>query len=242
MKNVLSYVILGLFLIQGLLFLSPARENVLIDENRLIKTFPKTLRFTQKGIKKFFSDLDAFFADRMLLRKQAIEAVAGLNEALEDYSDSFKVLQGRDGWLFLGNYTPGNLSKLTGLTPPVKRSQSAEKFRRGLAPYSHLPRFFILAPNKSSVYPEKLPGYINPALLRYSTAILPYLEQAGLVVYDPSNLLVNSKNRGRLYYRTDTHWNSLGAAVAAEGFLECYKRTRPGNDDLELPRDRKSVV
>lgn len=235
MKNALSYIILALFLVQGLLFLNPPREDVLIGENRRISQFPKTIRFTQKGVKNFFSDLDSFFADRLVWRDQAIDIVARLNEALNNYSDSFKVFHGQDDWLFLGTYVSDAPGKLTGLTPPTNSNPSVEKFRRNLAHYSHLPRFFIVAPNKSSVYPEKLPGFIQTAPVRYSTALRPYLEQGGLIVYDPTDLLINSKDRGLLYYRTDTHWNSLGAAVATEGFLECYNRIRPDHNALKLP-------
>jgi hypothetical protein len=110
-----------------------------------------------------------------------------------------------------------------------------EQIKSGLARYPDIPSYFILGPVKSSVYPEYLPGFVRPAPTRYSEPLLQNLSRAGVAVLDPTKILKDSKDRGLLYFRTDTHWNFLGGEIAAGAFLDFYNALHPDREPLSLP-------
>ena len=70
----------------------------------------------------------------------------------------------------------------------------------------------LLAPNKSSVYPEAMPARCLPAdkpsnLTRLQAA----LTERGVSCLDAQAVLLAGKEQGQLYYAHDTHWNARGA-------------------------------
>ncbi|MDR1922110.1 MAG: hypothetical protein LBS31_10290, partial [Candidatus Adiutrix sp.] len=152
-----------------------------------------------------------------------------------DAPDFNRAFEGKEGWLFIGNSEERATDKLTGLMKPRRVNRRIEQIREGLARYESTPRFFFLGPAKSSVYGEHLPDFVRPAPVRYSESLLETLRQGGLAVYDPTAALLKAKARGLLYYKTDTHWNALGASVAVEGFIDYYNRQAPPEKQLRLP-------
>jgi peptidoglycan/LPS O-acetylase OafA/YrhL len=146
---------------------------------------------------------------------------------------SLKWYHGKDNWLFLGNDYADTVAKLKLAIDPDKSKVSTL-----VASYTALANTatanstqigLLLAPNKSSVYPEYLPDTITPAKKRYATLITDELSKInGLVVYDPTDDLKQVKrSQGLLYMATDTHWNSKGAYFAYVGFLNQFGLPHP---------------
>ena len=86
----------------------------------------------------------------------------------------------------------------------------------------------MLGPDKNTVYPEFLPDWAQQAS-KSSTDTLLANDRNGLYV-DTRNALRTAKARfsESLYYKTDTHWNSLGAWVAFRAFEAEIARGAPG--------------
>ena len=86
----------------------------------------------------------------------------------------------------------------------------------------------MLGPDKNTVYPEFLPDWAQQAS-RSSTDTLLANDNKGLYV-DTRTALRTAKSRfsETLYYKTDTHWNSLGAWVAFRAFEAEIARSDPG--------------
>ncbi|WP_191629122.1 alginate O-acetyltransferase AlgX-related protein [Pandoraea terrae] len=78
-----------------------------------------------------------------------------------------------------------------------------------------IPFYFVIAPDKQSVYPEKLGIHIPTAAQSNADQLIEYLRttDSGLNIIDLRNPLVTARAGAPfdLYKRTDTHWNSLGA-------------------------------
>ena len=79
----------------------------------------------------------------------------------------------------------------------------------------------LLAPNKSSVYPENVPARYLPTegatnLLRLQAA----LEERGVTYLDALSALADGKTEGQLYYANDTHWNARGAGLVYCALME----------------------
>jgi hypothetical protein len=78
--------------------------------------------------------------------------------------------------------------------------------------------YILIGPNKSSIYPEYLPDIIVPIETRYINPLFNKIKDNNIKIFDPTQLLINNKNIGLLYYKTDTHWNNRGAYIAFNEF------------------------
>jgi len=89
---------------------------------------------------------------------------------------------------------------------------------------------FVIAPNKESVYPEHLPGWIGPRLgPSRLDQLLAYLKSVPEVtVIDLRAVLIADKAAAALYYRTDTHWNTRGAYSAYREIARVVEPDFPG--------------
>lgn len=138
---------------------------------------------------------------------------------------SYAWIKGKDDWLFLGNAYDNTIAKLKlAITPSNK---DLEENRKKFSELSSIGARFntkivlMVAPDKSSIYPEYLPDSLTPSTKRYSSFFLGNLRGIhGLEVYDPTDdLLKLKKIEGNLYWRTDTHWNNKGAFLSYLGLL-----------------------
>jgi hypothetical protein len=100
-----------------------------------------------------------------------------------------------------------------------------------------------IAPNKATIYPDFMPKNI-PRIGEKSRLdqLVSYLQNQGeawLLDLRPS--LIAEKARDQVYYRTDTHWNSLGAYIAYNQILQqCLTNIRIREKFPELhPKSRE---
>ena len=86
-----------------------------------------------------------------------------------------------------------------------------------------------LVPDKARLYASKLPGGLYPYWHseRYSN-ILNVLNSRGVETADLLSALSPDSSTTSRYYRTDTHWNQVGAKVAAEALAARVKAISPG--------------
>jgi peptidoglycan/LPS O-acetylase OafA/YrhL len=139
---------------------------------------------------------------------------------------SFAFFEGKDHWLFLGNAWDDVVAKLK-----LAREPSQSEIDGLLRPFIELAAsagevgakvVVVVGPNKSSIYPEKLPDQLTVSPRRY----LSFFEQNfsdvdNLTFYDPTNDLLGFKKDNKLLYsRTDSHWNSLGAYIAYRQLMQ----------------------
>jgi alginate O-acetyltransferase complex protein AlgJ len=87
----------------------------------------------------------------------------------------------------------------------------------------------VFAPNKETIYPEFLPNAVKK--LRKTTRLdqlIEYLRcNSTLDVLDLREALFVGKKRAQIYFRTDSHWNNLGAYIAYEQIINCLTRRFP---------------
>ncbi|MEA4959037.1 MAG: DHHW family protein [Anaerolineaceae bacterium] len=78
-------------------------------------------------------------------------------------------------------------------------------------------RFYvIIPPNKETIYPERVPVEV-PILGSESRLgqLVAYLERnGGTQIIDLRPALRDARTQNQVYFRTDTHWNRMGAYVA----------------------------
>ena len=146
---------------------------------------------------------------------------------------SFNWYKGKNDWLFLGNEYDQSVAKLKLRIEPKQKEIEVTKdtFLKiaKIAASFGTQVVLIVGPNKSSIYPEHLPDTLKPSSKKYSSFFLDKLRDIpNLTVYDPTNDLLNLKEKeGILYWMTDTHWNEKGAYLAYSGFLKLFNLQAP---------------
>lgn len=196
-------------------------------ENRNLAEKP-TLSF--RGIADYPKKFDDYYGDNMPYRSELVRLWRDLNYSIFNESVDDRVLLGKnendEPWLFYDNVNDGDeLSYINGkkVFTEEELSVASEKMREQTAKClsKNIDLFYIMLPNKSMVYSEYLPK----STITKEDAFIPmfnYLKEHGIDnIYYPSELLQRAKSNGELYYRTDTHWNQLGAYVVADRVMQC---------------------
>ena len=169
----------------------------------------------------FLSDVSDYIADRFAFRQELATAWAGVNAKLLGTSVEEQVILGSDGWLYFSDTLPDYTGQ--GMSDAELRYLANDLTLMQEYIEGQGKRFiFTVAPNKNSIYPEHMPDYIENRHSESSAArVGAYLDAAGVNYLDLFDVLGSEEN---LYYITDTHWNSRGAALAADGLLNMLGR------------------
>lgn len=154
---------------------------------------------------------------------------------------------GKDDWLYLGDgdqyqktITDSRRRATEEDTKTARRIRVATKSwetwlsNKGVNMYK-----VMLAPNTISVYPEFLPDWIQPATESVTDNLLAIVNQE--IYFDTRPALKAAKTQFSepLYYKTDTHWNDLGAWVAFRAFTKSLVRTE---SELRLLSDQQVTI
>lgn len=151
-----------------------------------------------------------------------------------------KVVIGTDGWLYLGDEYERTLTV-------TRRPAGPEDEAVGRALGLNLKQMdawltgkgvrvfrVMIGPNKNSIYPEYMPRWVQH---NGPGATDGMLQGAGSpLIMDLRRALLDAKSSysGPLYYKTDTHWNEIGASVA---FREFTRMVSYSNPELKWPDD-----
>jgi len=141
-----------------------------------------------------------------------------------------QVVLGKEGWLYYSE-TVGDYDGTAALT----ETETAEVVRKiaelkEYAASNGADFVFLCVPDKNAVYPEYMPGNVSRSEnLRNCELISARLSEAGIQAPDLLAVFSTVKQVSAfshlLYYRTDTHWNPAGAAVASNILLDALKGT-----------------
>lgn len=167
------------------------------------------------------SDTQDYIADRFFLRQECATAWAGLNAGPLRTSVEDGVILGSDGWLYYGE----TVDDYMGLGLTDEQLTAAARNLALMQEYVHsrgAQFIFTVAPNKNSIYPEHMPRWVPVGGGANRERLPALLEAAGVNYVD---LCTPFRAQAEiLYYRTDSHWTSRGAALAAGELLRSLGR------------------
>ena len=170
---------------------------------------------------------DAYLSDRVLWRQAYIRTYLELGLTLSPAVQNSAYVEGKDGWLFLGNgHHSRDMLDYTRNVHPAGEDEVHAKcgFLRSMRETAREfgARFAVLvAPNKSSVYPEFLPDWlIVKDERRFADRVCERLVAEGFPIVFPKKLLQSEKKNGQLYFKDDSHWNELAAFPAFARVME----------------------
>lgn len=177
------------------------------------------------------NDFSDYFADHFGFRHEMITLNDQLTGQMLRALDSSSVLLGRESWLFykstLESYTGAD--RFTG-----RQSYAAARVLRLMQDYCEengIAFCFTIAPNKNSLYGDKMPLLYPAADTRSAELLMQQLDAQGVHYIDLFAPL--SGEDRQLYYRLDSHWNMEGAQLAAQTLLTGLKGSAPDFDALK---------
>jgi hypothetical protein len=225
---VLILVVPGIGLLLGIGQDDGKGENRTLAPRPVVGLDRASLAALPDAFSRYFEDHFAFRA--LLVRTQAAIRLNVLHG-----SPSPDVITGRDGWQFFA--TDGGVDDYatTSLLTPTELEewrQMLQDSQDWLA--AHGIRYvFVLTPDKHQIYPEFVPASIHRLHEQTrSDQLIKYLRAHSTVnVLDLRPALNAAKEEERVYHRTDTHWNALGAYVGYRNILEAVgMKPRPRSE------------
>ncbi|MDR1131178.1 MAG: hypothetical protein LBL15_02025 [Oscillospiraceae bacterium] len=161
---------------------------------------------------RYTAELDDYFSDNFAFRGELINAYSGFITNTLNVSPVADVILGRDGWLFYAD----TLDDYLGYDPMTEREVCAAARSLYLmceyAEKNGAAFLFVAAPNKNTLYPEQMP-FAKAGSQASLDLLLPALAGQAVGFIDLRAFLVSD---APLYYKNDSHWNLLGAAMAAD--------------------------
>lgn len=199
-------------------------------ENRLLTSLPAVL---ESPLRELPGKLDSFIADNSPFRYQLVLLDAGLDYALFGTSQSDQVLPGKDGWLF---YKDGpnaaqpaaayqGLAVINDPTAVLAEASAGLQILSDRLAESGCTLVLDIAPEKGRVYREYMPeGYPIVNEENRADKFVAYMRKHTTVPVNWQYAALRSEARKDpdrlLYYKTDTHWNPMGALLGLDGIFE----------------------
>lgn len=202
----------------------PALLGSALAENREPKAFPSTWSI------RYLERVSDFYNDNLGFRSALVGLGSRVMVGLGVNSTQPTVVVGSGGWLFYSDDSSdrgrATMKDFRGRNPfsPEQLAAIRGNFETIGRAFGQCGIRFLLwtIPNKQTVYGEHLAGFRQAK----SPRRIDQLEEAlrGTVqIADARGALLAAKSRSDgldLYFRTDTHWNALGAFVAYAALLD----------------------
>ena len=141
------------------------------------------------------------------------------------------VLIGNDGWMeFTEDHNLDDYQNAVDFSPEAlqaaaERIESCYQYARE----QNITFLIVVAPNKASIYPEKLPPQLEPiSQLSRLDQLNAYLRAHHIPeVLDLRPALRSARQERELYHQLGTHWNDYGAYIAYETIINVLSQDHP---------------
>jgi alginate O-acetyltransferase complex protein AlgJ len=210
-------------------FRNPARDP-LLHENRPLAPAP---RLDLGRLKELPREIEAYFCDHFAFRGTLIRWHTLLLIRVLRTSPSPSVLLGKPPWLYVtGEHAIANVMGAVPFSETeLARWAIALELRRAWLEGAGVPFLFVVAPGKTSIYPEYLPRYVRIREGRSRTdQWLDYMRRHTQVeILDLRDPVRQGKAAGLVFYENNTHWSDRGALL---GYQAIVKRLSTMSESL----------
>ncbi len=208
------------------LVFGPFVFNFFVSNSEILDNRPLNKKPTQID-KNFPLMFDNYYNDTFAYRKNFIKLYNRMRKN-SGLSQNEIVIEGSDGWLFFDSFKKSSADNSVGdflgavyFTPEQKDlmaknlAHTQEYFKEQSAKY-----FLFLAPNKENIYSENMPLRLKKARVsevsRMDDAATYIKNNTNVNLFSLKALLLAEKDKTALplYYKSDTHWNEVGAYLA----------------------------
>ncbi|MBN2173347.1 MAG: hypothetical protein JW731_04405 [Bacteroidales bacterium] len=243
--HIRSFVLSALFL---LVIYMPFIDNLfhfstdaLPAENRRLAPKPK-MNIT--SLDYYPEKYEAFFDDHFNFRNDLILLYSGFRLNLLGISPFDKVAEGKNGFLFNAHeYLAEYRSKDLFSKSELKRIAQAFEYRQTWCNERRIKYYVAVVPSKPTIYEENTPDFVYRVhgISRYDQLKEYLTENSTFRMIDLKNALLSHKKDYLIYYKTDQHWNNLGAFFGYEAIMKSIKTDFPALDVLS-PDDYKLEI
>lgn len=187
-----------------------------VVEQRTLAPFPH-FGWSYPELTRFPIDFERFFNDHFGGRFFLIHGYSWLLFSILGVSPTEKVVAGKNGWLFYelsrNDLAPNRLFTVAELERWKDHLAAKHRWlqQQGLA------YVFIIAPDKHTIYGEYLPTRLSTKLSspsRYDQLVDYVKAHSDVPIIDLRPALLEAKKDSHVYRKIDSHWNTVGAAVA----------------------------
>lgn len=187
------------------------------NEQNILKTDFTKPKMVKGKIKQFYSKDFLFnspFVNYYLHFKM---------EILKENPIPFNVVNGHNGWYFLGNNHQNTLNDTFGndsfsIDELVLINNNLLTINNYFKS-KNIKLYVVIPPNKNTVYREYLPYKLNKSQTKLEQ-LQSYLQDSEISFINLAEHLIPAKTKGALYFKTDTHWNTYGAFLGYEKIME----------------------
>ncbi|MEN6627462.1 MAG: hypothetical protein ABFD69_14655 [Candidatus Sumerlaeia bacterium] len=185
-----------------------------------------------KGVPAYIKGLEAYYNDHLGFRKWLIRAYDRIHVRVFAVSPIDMVDLGKQGWIFLGKdwvreYYRGtrNLD-----AAGLEKWRRVHEERRDWLESMGIPYYYLVAPNKSTIYPEYMPDHLNRVTTDTAMdRVVAYLgAHSDFRIIDIRRDLIEAKPRSLLYSAKDSHWNDYGAYIGYKRLMDALAERFPG--------------
>ena len=213
----LLFALLCILPLAGMLLLGPSKAGA----NEVLANKPTLIEKNGSVNVEYLSDLGKYVRDRFGFRQELITANAKLTAAVFGESATEKVILGEDGWLY---YTD-TLADYEGTSEMTDRQVwNASRTLFLMEEYAKnrgISFVFAAVPNKNTLYFEQMP-YEKGRKTSNMERIQWALEAENVAFCDLFAVL--SAQSEPVYYKTDSHWDGFGSALAHDSILKTLGR------------------
>jgi alginate O-acetyltransferase complex protein AlgJ len=203
-------------------------QSVSITENRNLARKPL---FDVSFLDPYPAAYETWYKDHFVFREPALRAHAILKYKYFHRSPAPEQVDlGKDGWLF--NARKEKLIYLGKMKMGADkvRQIAAELHARTLYYLGKGIHFYVcIAPMTHEIYPEYLPDYYFriPGGTQTDQVIAAIRHDPVIAFIDLKSALIAAKKRGRIYQKTDNHWNIKGGFFVYSAIIERIKKDFP---------------
>lgn len=247
---IIVIIFLMILYLPSIIFYAFYKEEGTNLENRELASFPTT-----KDITKIPQEFEDYYNDHLPFRNVLRQTWNNVNYVLFHTSVQEQVIVGKKDeknmhWLFYNDKNNGNpIGDITGykyftqkeLKQITKQMQeNTENLKK-----QGINLYYLLVPNKSTVYQEYLPNNIGIIGSTRMSVLTDYLQNHEIKNYlSVEEILKQGKEEYPTYYRTDTHWTSYGVYIS---MLELVKKMdkkicKEKCEDFEITQEEKTIL
>ena len=217
-----------------LLWLPLAVSLLTPDETRSLSEQRKLAQLPKRGA-DWTRSFERYYDDRLGFRNDLVRAWAWLHIEGLGVSPSDSLLVGKQGWFFFGDEAA--VAQYRG----TARFERAEllSWGRVLAERQRwlkergIPYLLVLVPNKHRLYGQYMPDSLPKVSERSQLDdLVDYLRaESDVWLLDLRGTLEDAARQNRVYHKTDTHWNDVGAYAAYRAILQKLAQKLPVFED-----------
>ena len=232
MKKIKIFNFLVIFILILIGILTPFRVDFVhqLNENRRLMTISDV---KQKNIKKTFSKLNNFFNDNYAFRKTFLLTHNLIMYFIFKSPPTRQVIFGKDGWIF---YQTGNIiEKYQGIfsldIDKIDKFIEIQKERKKWLKSKGIEYVLVIAPNKSTIYPEKLPSWVKKKNINSIDLIIDKIRSTTEINVIDGKFLIKEKKNHPIYLSTETHWTDTAAFLVYQKLMKIIKKMIPSTPD-----------